>query len=151
VVGSIVFIVVAMVLLFFGRHLAGTVTVTICKANPSLTNLFFFDSSRRRLPSPDWALAANRSQQNSSHARVTDMPISDTGADQLFDAAAGFGPIKNLMAATDPYVQRIDGRWWMFFGAANTDAASARFTVNLLVLQASMWVCSRYVSSKLGV
>lgn len=59
------------------------------------------------------------------------MPISDAEPVQLFDAAVGFGPVRNLLAAADPDIQRINGRWWMFFGAANTDGSSGSFAVNL--------------------
>ncbi|MQA15845.1 MAG: hypothetical protein GEV09_17320 [Pseudonocardiaceae bacterium] len=68
-----------------------------------------------------------------SYVRQVLVPQVGTDAEpvQLFDVAAGFGPIRNLVAAADPDVQWIGDRWWMFFGAANVVAEGSSFAVNL--------------------
>lgn len=50
---------------------------------------------------------------------------------QLFGAASGLAPITNLLATGDPDVQRFGDQWWMFFGAAQVDAAGNMAGVNI--------------------
>ncbi len=54
-----------------------------------------------------------------------------SGPAKLFDAAAGYEPVTNLVAAGDPDVHWIDDRWWMFFGAAHTGEKVNLFSASL--------------------
>lgn len=59
------------------------------------------------------------------------MTIEISGPVQIFDTAAGFAPVKNLVAIGDPNVQKLGGQWWMFFGAAHTGGKVNIFRASL--------------------
>lgn len=50
---------------------------------------------------------------------------------QIFDTAAGFAPVENLIAIGDPNVQKFGDQWWMFFGAAHSGEKVNIFTASL--------------------
>lgn len=52
---------------------------------------------------------------------------------QIFDTAAGFAPVENLIAIGDPHVAKFRDQWWMFFGAAHTGQKVNIFTASLPV------------------
>src|SRR5690625_5454486 len=49
----------------------------------------------------------------------------------LFSMSTGYAPLTNLLGAGDPNVHRIDGRWWMFFGAFRTTLRNNIFAATL--------------------
>lgn len=59
------------------------------------------------------------------------MAIENRGPVQIFDTAAGFAPVRNLIAIGDPNVHKFGDRWWMFVGAAHTGGRVNLFSASL--------------------
>ncbi len=59
------------------------------------------------------------------------MTIENREPVQIFDTAAGFAPVKNLVAIGDPNVQKLGNQWWMFVGAAHSGEKVNIFSASL--------------------
>jgi len=57
--------------------------------------------------------------------------LGNTEPEQIFDRAAGFAPVENLVAIGDPNVQKLGDRWWMFVGAAHAGDKVNLFSASL--------------------
>jgi hypothetical protein len=49
----------------------------------------------------------------------------------IFDMLEGYAPVKNLLGMADPNVHKIDGQWWMFFGAMQRNFTNNLFWATL--------------------